>query len=255
MITAKITVTGATETQALLVKVTGTLTDRRGLNEALGLRLAEELKTHFGKKNAAGKNPGSIAAKLNGPKTNFWQRMADATKLETITATGATVGVGTNHFNIHLFGGTILPGPGKKALTIPLVTEALGKRARNYEAETGRKLFTIRGKKALFERTGAPATGEVNIGRVRRRNGQSKSVCLISRTGVRPVYALVKSAKIRKDPEALPATSILLTALQQEADDFIETLNSTLACPPRGSPPPSSPCRVVGYAGFHEVLG
>lgn len=228
MIAAQVTITGAAETQAFLVQVTGTLNDRSGLNEALGLRLAEELKTHFGKKNVAGKKPGSLADRLNGPKTNFWNRMADATKLETFNERGATVGVGTNHFNIHLFGGTILPGPGKKALTIPLVTEALGKRARNYEAETGRKLFTIRGKKALFERTGAP-TGEALVGRVRRRNGQSKSVGLVSRTGVRPVYALVKSATIRKDPDALPDTAILITALQQEADDYVQILNSTLA--------------------------
>lgn len=224
MITVQVTTTGAAETQAFLVQVTGTLNDRSGLNEALGLRLAEELKTHFGKKNTAGKKPGSLADRLNGPKTNFWNRMADATKLETFNERGATVGVGTNHFNIHLFGGTILPGPGKKALTIPLVTEALGKRAANYEAETGRKLFTIRGKKALFERTGAP-TNERLVGRVRRRNGQSKSVGLITRTGVRPVYALVKSATIRKDPDALPDTAILVTALQQEADDFLREIN------------------------------
>lgn len=226
MITAKITTTGAAETQAFLVKVTGTLNDRRGLNKALGLRLAEELKSHFIIKNAAGKKPGSLAERLNGPKTHFWQRMADNTELETITITdsGATVGVGTNHFNIHLFGGTILPGPGKKALIIPMVTEALGKRAANYEAETGRKLFTIRGKKALFERTGAP-TGEALVGRVRRRNGQSKSVGLVSRTGVRAVFALVKSATIKKDPDALPDTAILITALQQEADDFIREIN------------------------------
>lgn len=227
MITAKITVTGAAETQAFLVKVTGTLRDRRGLNEALGLKLQEELKAHFIKKNAEGKKPGSLADRLNGPKGNFWLRMADATKLETTTDSGATVGVGTNHFNIHLFGGTILPGPGKKALTIPLITEALGKRAGQYEADTGRKLFTIRGKKALFERTGAPATGEALLGRVRRRNGKSKSVGLITRTGIRPVYALVRSATIKKDPTALPDTAALLTALQQKADDFLADIDKT----------------------------
>jgi hypothetical protein len=228
MITAKITVTGAAETRAFLVKVTGALTDRSALNEALGLRLQEELKSHFQRKNTEGKNPGSLAAKLNGPKTNFWNKVADATKLEAFSEKGATVAVGTNHFNIHLFGGVILPGPGKKALTIPMVTEALGKRARNYEADTGRKLFTIRGKKALFERTGTP-TGEALVGRVRRRNGASKSVGLISRTGVRAVYALVKSVRITKDDDALPEADVLVNALQQEADDFLSTLNSTLA--------------------------
>lgn len=226
MITAHVTTTGAAETRAFLVKVTGTLGDRRGLNEALGLRLAEELKSHFTQKNAAGKKPGSLAEKLNGPKTNFWQRMADATKLETTTDNGATVAVGSNHFNIHLFGGTILPGPGKRALTIPLVTEALGKRARNYEADTGKKLFTIRGKHALFERTGPEGRGaEPGLsGRVRRRNGGSKSVGLISRTGVRAVFALVKAVTIQKDPDALPPEDALLAALQEEADHFMKSI-------------------------------
>ena len=230
MITAKITVTGAAETQAFLVKVTGTLRDRRGLNEALGLKLQEELRSHFIKKNAEGKKPGSLADRLNGPKGNFWQRMADATQLESTTESGATVGVGTNHFNIHLFGGTILPGPGKKALTIPLITEALGKRASNYEADTGRKLFTVRGKKALFERTGPEKRGGFILGkgaRVRRSNGTSKSVGLATGTGIRPVYALVKSVTIKKDPAALPDTAVLLTALQQEADDFLADLDKT----------------------------
>jgi hypothetical protein len=228
MITVQVTNSGAAETRAFLVILSADLGDRRALNEALGLRLAEEIKGHFRAKNAAGKRPGSLADKLGGPKTEFWQRMADATKLETITESGATVAVGTNHFNIHLFGGTILPGPGKKALTIPLIREALGKRAYNYQSETGKKLFTIRGKNALFERTGPETRGSLEpglIGRVRRRNGTSKSVGLISRTGVRAVFALRKSVTIAKDPDALPNDEALLTALQQEADDYVAALN------------------------------
>lgn len=227
MITAKVTTTGGPETRAFLVNLTAEIADRTELNKALGERLAEELQSHFRKKNTAGRKPGSLAAKLNAPNTNFWNTVADATKLETHNTRGARVAVGTNHFNIHLYGGTILPGPGKNALTIPLITEAVGKRARNYEEETGRKLFTIRGKKALFERTGAAGRGSEPglIGRVRRRNGSSKSVGLISRTSVRPVYALVKSVTIRKDDEALPAEEVLLAALQEEADAFLTRLD------------------------------
>lgn len=227
MIGIKITTTGAPETRGFLVNVTGDLKDRTALNRKLGDRLADELKDHFARKNADGKRSDSLAAKLNGPRTNFWNRVAAATKVETVTESGARVAIGTNHFNIHLFGGTILPGPGKRALTIPMVTEALGKRAAQYEQDNGRKLFTIRGKKALFERTGAEGRGAEPglIGRVRRRNGSSKSVGLISRTGVRAVFALVKSVTIKKDDDALPSDEILLTALQEEADDYITRLN------------------------------
>jgi hypothetical protein len=223
MITARITSTGGMEVRTFLVNVTGTLEDRAKLNKVLGDRLADELRGYFLTRNPDGRRLGSISAKLNAPKRNFWNQMAAATKLESHSESGATVVVGTNHFNIHLFGGTILPGPGKKALTIPLIAEAVGKRAANYEADTGKKLFTIRGKKALFERTGRGDAVEPGlIGRVRRRNGSSKNVGLVSRTGVRPVFALVKSATIKADPDALPPVEKLLTALQEEADDFIE---------------------------------
>jgi len=210
----------AVETRRFLVQVEGSLRNRRGLHAVLANRLADEMKDHFSAKN---RQPN----KLGGKKTNFWQDVADSTAVGEVTDTGASVTVAEVRFRIQLFGGTIRPTGGRKALTIPLIPEAHGLRAGNYEQETGRKLFTIRGKKALFERTGAP-TGEALTGRVRRRNGTSKSVGLISRTGVRPVFALVKSATIRKDPDALPDTTLLVTALQQEADDFIQ-LNTTPA--------------------------
>lgn len=222
MITVKVTTTGEAEARAFVINLSESIARPQALNQVLADRLADELRTHFSGK---GRRPGSIASKLNAPDSNFWKRIAAATRVNSVTDSGAKVVVGTNQFNIHLFGGTILPGPGKKALTIPLVAEAVGKRARNYEADTGKKLFTIRGKKALFERTGTP-TGEALVGRVRRRNGTSKSVGLVTRTGVRPVFALVNSAKIKRDDDALPPDGALLNALQEEADDFITRLNA-----------------------------
>lgn len=216
MIRVQIT-TDAADARKFLVNVTGMLTLRRDLNEVLADRLAFELRAHF-------KNKNTVPNKMGADKTNFWAKVADDTNVEEVTETGATVAVAEERFRLQLFGGTIFPKKAK-ALTIPLIVEARGESAASYQRDTGRKLFTIRGKKALFERTGAPATGEALLGRVRRRNGKSKSVGLVTRTGIRPVFALARSATIKKDPTALPDTAALLTALQQEADDFLADLD------------------------------
>lgn len=218
-IRSTITDTGA---RSFLVRLTGAVTNRRDLNEALALRLSAELKTHFLRKNA-------MPNKMGAPKTDFWNQMAAATGVLEITSDGATVTVAERRFKIQLFGGTILPKKAR-ALTIPLVAEARGRFVKDYERDTGRHLFSIPGRNALFEKT-ANATESLvagTKGRVRGTN-RSFSVGLAARTGIRAVYALAKSARIQKDPDALPPMTVLAAALAQEADDFMRTINPTTA--------------------------
>jgi hypothetical protein len=64
-----------------------------------------------------------------------------------------------------------------------MVSEAVGRRARDYQSATGNLLFRVMGKKALFEKT---------------EGG-----------GIRAVYALVKQVTQKPWPGALPDQDLL----------------------------------------------
>lgn len=211
-----ITVT-ATDAMNFLVEFKGRLANPRGLNEALGTRLAHELQAHFTARN---KEPNKMGAQ----KTNFWQDVAEATKLEAVTDHEAVVAIAEERFRVHLYSGKIKPTGGRKWLTIPLVREARGKRVREYEKASGKKLFRLPGSKVLVERT---AAGDRSLaftgkGTVRNRAGGYRKINIGAGTRLRPVFALVKEANIKKDPRALPPAASLAAALQEEADAYIE---------------------------------
>lgn len=218
MIRIQIT-TDAADARKFLVNVTGSLTKRRELNEVLAVRLRRELKEHFAVKNY---EPN----KMNAPKSNFWTQVENSTDIAEVTDTGATVTIAEERFRLQLFGGTILPTK-KKFLTIPLIAEARGKFASDYEKDNGRRLFTIPGKRALFEQAdqgvGQYAPNGLK-GRVRGKN-RSFSVSLAAKTNIRAVYALARSATIKKDPTALQTQEVLVAALQEEAEDFMKDVN------------------------------
>jgi hypothetical protein len=207
----------ASETRAFLVTLSGELENPRELNAALGERLTDELRQHFAKKNL---EPN----KWNAEKTNFWNKVADATRVKEVTAAGVTVQVAEQRFNIHLFGGTIFPKTAR-SLTIPVIREARGMSVASYRRETGKRLFRIRGRDMLFEKAeeGQASESRVNATRTRGR-GRTLGMRLAARQGIRAVFALKKSVRIDKDPEALPGEEALLKALQEEADDYIASI-------------------------------
>jgi hypothetical protein len=202
--------------RAFLVSVTGTLTKRRELNEALAIRLRRELKDHFAIKN---REPN----KMNAPKSNFWRQVADATDIAEVTDSGATVAVAEQRFNIQLFGGTIFPRKAK-ALTIPVIVEARGESVASYRLKTGKRLFTIPGRNMLFEKADNGGATESRLNFTRGRD-RSFGVKLGARQGLRGVFALARSANIKADPTALPRAADLLVAMQEEADDFMDDVN------------------------------
>ena len=197
-----------------IVNISGAIARPKALNDALGRRLARELQSHF-------KNKNRVPNRLRGTKTNFWQSISKATVMTEATEKGATVTIGESRFRIHLEGGTIKPTGGRKALTIPLVAGAHGKRVREYEQSTGKKLFRI--GRALFERSESgdrSLTGSTRVS-ARNRNGQTRSLNLRGRSQIRPVYALAKSVNIKADPTALPPTKVLLQSLNETAEKWI----------------------------------
>lgn len=204
------------EARAFVVKVTGTLSNRREFNEALAIRLRRELKAHFALKNQA-------PNKMGAPKSNFWTQVENATDILEVTNAGATLQVAEQRFNIHLFGGTILPVKAK-ALTIPLIKDARGESVASYRFKTGHRLFTIPGRNVLFDKADQGSASESRVGGIRGRD-RSFGVKLGAGQGLRAVFALKASVKIDKDPTALPPDAALLQALQEEGDDFMKFLN------------------------------
>lgn len=198
-----------------LVHLSGVIKRPKALNDALGRRLARVLQAHFRIKN-------TVPNSLRGKRTNFWNAIAKTTAMTEATDKGATVTIAENRFNIHFYGGTIKPTGGRKALTIPLIPGAHGQRARDYEKNTGKKLFRI--GNALFERSSSgdrSLTGATRVS-ARTASGQTRSLNLRGRSRIRAVYALAKSVTIKADPKALPDAEIILHALNQTAEQWLD---------------------------------
>lgn len=218
MITITITADTAA-TQAFLVRVEGELKRPKALNDRLGRRLAKELQAHFKARNA---EPNKMAA----PKTNFWTGVRAATVLTEVNDSGATVTIGSDsHFRIHLLGGTIKPTGGRKFLTIPLIKEARGLRARTYEQESGHKLFRV--GRVLMERTADGDRSSVGSSQPSMLTKSGHKVFNLGPgTTMRPVYALADHATIKKDPRALPPMPELAAALQETANQWAAKLKT-----------------------------
>ena len=117
---------------------------------------------------------------IDGPgrkRGEFVQDMALGWNFQSADKTGATISNNAEFYAFKVNGGTIIPKRAK-ALTIPLVPDAMGRRAADYVSLTGHRLFTIPGKNALFQ---ADEGG-----------------------GVTAIYALVKKAVHKPWPGALP---------------------------------------------------
>ena len=117
---------------------------------------------------------------IDGPGRNsgdFGQNVALGWNFQSADKTGVTISNNADYYAFKVTGGTIIPKR-VKALTIPLVPDAMGRRAADYVSITGHRLFTIPGKNALFQ---AEEGG-----------------------GVTAIYALVKKAVHKPWPGALP---------------------------------------------------
>ena len=122
---------------------------------------------------------------ISGPgrkSGDFGQNIILGWNFVSATKNGATIQNGAPFFAQKVNGGTIRPKKAK-ALTIPMVSEAVGRRAADYQSSTGNILFKITGKNALFEK---------------KEDGS-----------VRPVYALVKQVTQKPWPKALPDRDLL----------------------------------------------
>lgn len=158
--------------------------------------------------------------RADGQGSSFGADVARGWHFRSEDGSGAVIANNADHYAFKVKGGTITPKRGK-ALTIPLIREACGLYASVYQQNTGRRLFTIKGKHALFERTGKTVTGS------RGRRGQAGATS-IRTSGIRAVYALVRSVTMRPWPNAVPPENLLAEAFaarwRTELAHYIETL-------------------------------
>lgn len=165
---------------------------RKMMLTRLGKELEVLLKKHFAKRDQEGNQQGF-------PRSHFWAREVRAkTAFREATDTKATVGVDSPAFAFKLSGGTIRPGPGRRALALPMRGEAAGVLPRSGVIPG---LFPIRssvlGKAWLAAREGG---------------------------ALRFYFRLVPSVHQDKDPDALPPEADLKAALEERADKEIQRI-------------------------------
>lgn len=161
------------------------LRDARGLHAVLGRRAEIELRDHFVERNDEPNKNG-------WPKQGFWNDIAKATAFHDATEDRALVIISDPRFNQKFYGGPIKPIEAKY-LALPAIAAAYGESPLQHEL--------------------TPV--------MRRVSGQARAVALADKSGT-IWYWLVKSVTQEADEEALPDEEKFVSALREEAQDFVE---------------------------------
>lgn len=187
------------------------LRDRTRLHGALGGRGERELRDHFAKRE-------SEPNKTGWPKQHFWDQIRSATALSKTDQEGATVTINDPRLAQKIYGGTIVPGAGKKYLALPAIAEAYGRSPRSL-TNLHPVIRFINGERravALAENLAS----EISYGRL-RKDGTRAVKHTASRIGG-IWYWLVKSVTQAKDERALPPTDEFQAALLEETGQYFE---------------------------------
>lgn len=216
MIRVEVKFTGDADPLGDLLSV---LTDpeMKALNTVAGRAARNEAARYTDEFDATGgwRNP-----KYGTGRSRFGANVTAGWHLSEVTADKTVIANNADHYAFRVSGGTITPKRAG-ALTIPAIPEARGMRASVYQQNTGRKLFTIRGKKALFERIDDITTGE--RGKTRRSAGATQ----IRTSNIRPVYWLVQSVTQPPMPDGAPGAEVIGEAFGHAwRDEMIRKLDS-----------------------------
>ena len=165
-----------------------------GMLKVVGRRGANELKTHFRRRDTAGN-------KLGGRRTHFWRQVADSVNNPQIEGSRVRISIADPRFAQKVFGGTIAP-KNAKALTIPVDPLAYGRTVAVFQQTTGIQLF------------------------IPRKKGGALSN-LLAGFGTDPkhftvYYILVARVDQEADPKALPDRAKFNAAILDEALQFME---------------------------------
>lgn len=195
--TVKVTTLGGPALQARLSFLVDRLDNPTPLWKVVGRRGANELKSHFRKRNL-------VPNKLGGKRTNYWRRVADSVQNPEIEPRAVTITIGDQTFAQKLYGGRITPKRAKN-LTIPVDGLAHGRTVAVFKQETGIELFFFRPK--------ARGLGAYLAGK--NEDGSN---------GIRVYYRLAKFADQKPDKDALPKEADFDAALLDETEKYVARL-------------------------------
>ncbi len=188
----KITATKSGNAAESIRSIAAMLKRPQPMLKEVGRAVANQIRKHLTGQN----NKGN---KLGGTTTGFYDQVRQATGNPEMDGQGVSITIADLRFPLQVYGGTVTPKK-SKWLTIPLHALAHGRRASVFEDETGTKLFRPKGTNVLMASFGQEAV---------------------------PIYALAKSATIKKNPDALPTDdSMEATAVEQAQKHYARQLAS-----------------------------
>jgi len=196
-VTVKVTALGGPALQQRLGFLVSRLDDPTALWKVVGRRGANELKSHFRKRNR-------VPNRLGGKRTNYWRRIADSVQNPEIEPRAVTITIGDPTFGQKLFGGRIT-AKNAKNLSLPVDPLAHGRTVAVFKQETGIELFFFRPK--------ARGLGKYLAGK--NEDGSS---------GIRVFYRLTPFVDQKPDPEALPKDAVFDAALLDETEKYVARL-------------------------------
>lgn len=162
---------------------------KRRLMRVVGKGLEQDLQRHFLGRN---REPN----KRGWAKQNFWARIRNATSHAETTDDTATVTVSDPAMMAKLHGATIRPGPGKKALAIPMREEAYGVQPRSGIIPG---LFVWRSN----------ATGKAFLA---AQQGKA----------LRIYYLLLPRVTVPRDPRSLPPDEALSSSARNRVQSYLQ---------------------------------
>jgi hypothetical protein len=186
------------------------LANRQQMNAAVAQSMATPIKKNF--LDLASTNHNSF-----GVRSTFWGLM-NASVAPGADDAGGWISM-DRAVALRFFGGTVYPGPGKKALSLPARSEAYGKSPRDFN--------DLRVIVLGLGPSGGPIAALVQNDQQKISYGRKR------KNGVRPVqpgdeigggvfFWLVPSATIRPDPTVLPSREILGRAATTGLGEYLD---------------------------------
>lgn len=186
----------------LLKQVSGAVrTD--AMNAEVGRSVVNRLQAHFFKLDQSRSNV------LGGKRTHFYSQAAKSTQFQADSDKAVVSVSGPVGFRQRLEGGTIKPVK-SKYLTIPAISEAYGKRSREFS-----------NLHVLYGRRGPVALVEANATQLKRGKKGFKSA---GEVGGRVFFWLVKSVTQQADRGVLPSDEEIGKTASTAAANFLTRL-------------------------------
>lgn len=176
----------------------------------LGREGGNRLRAHFRRRDTVGNQ-------LGGRRTHFWQAMADSVSSRRSGVGRVLISVTDPRFVQKVYGGTVVPKNGPKALTIPVNPAAYGRKASVYEQETGHKLFVIVWSSPHGNSIGALCAKTDPAGKL-----------------FEVIYLLMAKVNQKADPQALPDRDEWSAGLIDRAEKYVSRI---LTNPPASNNP------------------